>query len=477
MEAFWENFCSILKIPRASGNEEAIRSFLKNRAENVGCQCFVDTVGNLLIKKAAAKGLENFPVVIFQGHMDMVCEKAASVEHDFFTDPIEPIFFEEQGEFWVKAKGTTLGADNGFALAAGLTLIEDRNVQTGALEFLFTVDEECGLTGACGVDSTFIEGSYLINLDSEEENEICVGCAGGKSLFLSLPLVPEERTPLSKQEREKGSLVELTLSGFAGGHSGIDINKNRANALVEICRILKKNLDKNFRLQKLEIKGRHNVIPVEAKAFFYLHRKNIKKISLPKKIQKQEPTAKLEIRRLPLEEEGSLLLPKKSNQIIKQLAKMPYGVVRFSSKKGVVETSLNPAVLEMNNNSISLEISFRSLVRKELLKKVAKVSRSFVKAKWFALDEEGYPPWEPQYDSELLKRIEKEWTLFSGKKAKVKVIHAGLECGVLKDKLPSCQMISLGPDLVDVHTPREKMNVASAERIMKFLYQILQKSL
>lgn len=474
--SFWANFKAISRIPRASGNEEKIRLYLKQRAEKADCETFIDTCGNLMIRKPAAKGKENYPIFILQGHLDMVCEKIENSSHDFSKDPIELNFFQEKGERWLRAKETTLGADNGFALAVGLTLIEDKMIQTGALEFLFTVDEECGLTGACGVDAHFLKGNFLINLDSEEENEFCIGCAGGKTLFISKKWRSEERSTLSEKEMREGSFVEVVLSDFLGGHSGIDIDKKRENAFVVFSQILKKAGGNNLRIKKMSVEGRHNVIPTKASALLFLPQKKMKKIFLPKKIKEKELLAKLSIEKKVLNEGDFFLSKKASHRILKNLATLPFGVIRFSKKNKVVESSLNPAVLQVDEKKAKLEISFRSLIQKELDSESLKIRSKFIKNKWSVEENGVYPPWEPEFNSELIKKIQHEWKIFSEKEAHLKVIHAGLECGVLKEKLPHCRMISLGPDILEVHTPRERINVDSANRVLFFLYEILQKN-
>lgn len=474
--SFWENFRAISRIPRASGNEEKIRLYLKQRAEKANCETFVDACGNLMIRKPAAKGKEDYPIFILQGHLDMVCEKIENSPHDFLKDPIELIFFQEKGDRWVKAKDTTLGADNGFALAVGLTLIEDKTIQMGALEFLFTVDEECGLTGACGVDTHFLKGHFLINLDSEEENEFCIGCAGGKTLSLSKKWKSEEKSLLSEKEIKGGSFVEVTLSDFLGGHSGIDIDKKRENALIVLSQILKNAGGKNLRIKKMSVEGRHNIIPTKANALLFLSQKKIKKIFLPKKIKEKELLANLFIEKKVLNEGDFFLSKKESHQILKNFATLSFGIIRFSKKNKVVESSLNPAVLQVDEKNAKFEISFRSLIQKELDKESSNIRSNFIKNQWSVEEKGAYPPWEPEFDSELIKKLQQEWKLFSGKEARLKVIHAGLECGVLKKKLPHCRMISFGPDILEVHTPRERINVDSANRVLFFLCEILQKN-
>lgn len=470
----WENFFKISQIPRESGNEKAIAAFLKTEAFKAGAKVFSDTKGNLVIKKNIEENQKQ--VVALQGHMDMVCQKSAESNHNFQKDPILPFLKTVNGKRYLQAKGTTLGADNGYALACGLTLLNEPSLQATSLELIFTVDEEEGLTGALNFDGGLSSADWIINLDSEEEGEFVIGCAGGKTLqatraynFFYLP----------QSQQHRYVALQIDVSGFKGGHSGVEINKNRGNAIIFLARLLNALPKSSYFLKSLNSVFRHNVIPSCSTAEIFLDKKYVQKFErvvkqFQNQILKKEEGARVKV----FEVENSfcqLLVKRDQKEIIKLLAKLPYGVIALAKEdSGVVESSLNPSTIIIEEKcEVKVEISFRSLSDTKLTKIFEGIKKRFVK-RGFTLEEFGaYPGWQPNYNSKLLHKMEAAWKDYFKAKPIKKVIHAGLECGVLGQKMRGKEFISIGPDIFDVHSINESIDIDSAERIYEFLVHFL----
>ena len=487
----WEMFRQISAIPRCSKNEGRIMDWLKNLAKSRNLVCRSDDVDNVVIELPATKGYEKAPIVTLQSHVDMVCEKTPESKHDFTKDPIELV--ERDG--WVTADGTTLGADNGVGVALALALIDEK-ISHPRIELLFTVDEETGLTGANGLKPGFITGKYLINLDGEDKSFI-VGCAGGEQTEIRLPI---EFSPVP----DSLACFDLKISGLHGGHSGIDIDKQYANAIQLLAKTLKGL--QNFDLRVCDIEGGtvHNAIPRDAKAVICF---DASKLSVAKKalaeiessFKKQyaqtEPNLKLELIKatefLATEDtkhternkltrsvipESCLLGQEQGTQIINLLSALPTGVYRMSPQfEGIVEASSNLAKVELlrNENQLRIVTSQRSLEKSslgEITAKITGLARS-AGAKVDTLG--GYPSWKPDVNSSLLKRAKEIYRKLNNKEPDVKVVHAGLEPAVIGEKFPGIEMISVGPTIKNPHSPQERVDIASVDAVWQFLIELI----
>ncbi|HLW10608.1 MAG TPA: aminoacyl-histidine dipeptidase [Fermentimonas sp.] len=472
--AIWGYFYDITQIPRPSKKEEAILSYLLDFAKKHNLEAKQDKAGNILITKEATPGKENLPTIILQSHVDMVCEKNSDVEHDFENDPIETII---EGD-WVKANGTTLGADNGIGVAAELAILAADDISHGKIEALFTVDEETGLTGANSLEKDFLTGNLLINLDTEEEGEIYIGCAGGKGTKAYFEY-KEKDTP------KKYFWFKIMVKGLRGGHSGSDIDKGFGNANKILSRFLHSITRKKYGMLLSEIGGGnlHNAIPREAFAVLGVKEKykediRVKLNSFLADIQDElkhtEPNVDIQMESVQIP--SSVLNKGTTERLILALIACPHGVIGMSEDiPGLVETSTNLASIKMlQGKRIEVGTSQRSSVESQKKYVINMVSSVFELAKAKIIHNEGYPGWQPNPDSELLKVAKNEYKTLYGKEAKVKAIHAGLECGLFLEKYPNLDMISIGPDMTDVHSPDEKMKISSVGKFWDFLIKILE---
>lgn len=472
--AIWGYFYDITQIPRPSKKEEAILSYLLDFAKKHNLEAKQDKAGNILITKEATPGKENLPTIILQSHVDMVCEKNSDVEHDFENDPIETII---EGD-WVKANGTTLGADNGIGVAAELAVLTADDISHGKIEALFTVDEETGLTGANSLEKDFLTGNLLINLDTEEEGEIYIGCAGGKGTKAYFEY-KEKDTP------KKYFWFKIMVKGLRGGHSGSDIDKGFGNANKILSRFLHSITRKKYGMLLSEIGGGnlHNAIPREAFAVLGVKEKykediRVKLNSFLADIQDElkhtEPNVDIQMESVQIP--SSVLNKGTTERLILALIACPHGVIGMSEDiPGLVETSTNLASIKMlQGKRIEVGTSQRSSVESQKKYVINMVSSVFELAKAKIIHNEGYPGWQPNPDSELLKVAKNEYKTLYGKEAKVKAIHAGLECGLFLEKYPNLDMISIGPDMTDVHSPDEKMKISSVGKFWDFLIKILE---
>lgn len=472
--AIWGYFHDITQIPRPSKKEERILAWLLDFARKHNLEAKQDKAGNILITKPATEGKEHVPTLILQSHVDMVCEKNSDVAHDFDNDPIETII---DGD-WVKANGTTLGADNGIGVAAQLAVLAATDIAHGKIEALFTVDEETGLTGANALGKDFLTGNLLINLDTEEEGEIYIGCAGGKGAKAYFKYK-------EKDAPKKYFWVRLSVKGLRGGHSGSDIDKGLGNANKILTRFLYSLNRKKYGMILSEIAGGnlHNAIPREAYAIIGIKEK-----------YKEEVRVKLNLFLSKVQEEykhtdpgldmqlESVQIPSKvmnksvTEKLILALYACPHGVIGMSRDiEGLVETSTNLASVKMlPNHLIEIGTSQRSSVNSQKEYVVNMVSSVFELAGAKVTHSEGYPGWQPNTDSALLKLAEKAYQSLYNQDAKVKAIHAGLECGLFLEKYPNLDMISIGPDMTDVHSPQEKIKISSVSKFWDYLVRILE---
>lgn len=474
-------FKEITKIPRESGNEKHIIAYLQDFAKRHNLQCKTDRAGNVLITKEASKGKEGVPTVILQSHSDMVCEKNAGVEHDFKKDPIK--YVEEDG--WLIAKDTTLGADCGIGMAAQLALLTDPEMKTGRLEALFTVSEETGMDGAFALEKGFFDGKYLINLDSEDEGELFIGCAGGIDTTAKFHY---EQEPVIKDY----SRYIFKVCGVQGGHSGDDIDKGRVNAIKILARFLYRALDKFDDIQLYAIDGgnKRNAIAREAWAEIGInpnHEEALKGIfdevikEASNEYRITDPNVSGIFTKLTDNSSNEYPYPKfaiDSNTtaaLVYGLYGAPHGVLGMSAElKGLVETSTNLASVKMEKgNVIRIGTSQRSAINS--CRKVAaeQVEAVFALAGAVVTHEGEYPGWQPNLDSKILKITKAAYEKLFGVEPIVRAIHAGLECGLFLKKFPELDMISFGPTLRGVHAPGEKLELASVEKFRKLLEEVV----
>lgn len=469
-----EAFERISAVPRRSKSEEPIRRFFLDWAKRLEFVTKVDEVGNLLIKVPASPGKERKPVVVIQGHLDMVCEKTPDSPHDFTKDPIT---FVHDGE-WLRANQTSLGADNGIALALAMVLAEDPKIKHPPLELLFTVDEETGLTGAKGLTPGFFSGNILLNLDSEDEGVFTVGCAGGKDTHLELPLEYDE-TPDSWQP------WRLRVHGLAGGHSGVNIHEQRANAISLLSRsLLALRPLGTPRLVNIQGGTAHNAIPRHAEAVFYLPATAAEQagtvISKLLDVFRQEAPRtdpKLALDWQPAEglADRRSMVEECSMRVVDLLLALPHGVAAKSlDMPDLVETSNNLAQVSVDAGKLFINTSQRSSRPSQLdfltsrVEAVARLSGALVQSG------NGYPPWQPNFSSPLLEMSKKIYLKTFDAEPKVEVIHAGLECGLIGNVQPGMDMISLGPTIKDPHCPDERLHIPSLDKLWTFLLELLK---
>lgn len=467
----WKHFSEIIKIPHCSEHEKALGDYIISVAKKLNLDWKRDDAGNVVVSKKSSSGLEKADGVILQGHLDMVCEKNSDVKHDFSKDPIQA---EKKGD-WIQAKGTTLGADNGIGLASSLAIMEDDSLKHPPLEFLFTVEEETGLVGASKIPKGFLKGKKLLNLDSEDEGEFTIGCAGGADTVLTFHL--------KRLKDKKNDLYRIKISGLRGGHSGIDINQGRANAIKLLARMLwKANENFSFNLVSLEGGNLRNAIPREAWAYLYIDSSNKKEIAALFKKEfddiKNENKAveKNPVFSMEKSSETDLppLDPKIQLKLINFLYTLPHGVITMHPEmKDLVETSSNLAVIRTSEKKAEIICSTRSSIGSALenTRNIISALSQLVPAK--VNRENGYPGWTPNLESSLLKKLKEVYSSTFKKEPHIAAIHAGLECGIIGEKFPGMDMISFGPTIEHPHSPDERVNIPSVERFWKFLLKTL----
>ena len=467
-------FSEICKIPRGSGNEKQISDYLTREGKKLGLEVVQDEHYNVLIKKKATPGYENAPTVIIQGHMDMVCEKNKGTDHDFKKDPIK---LRVEGNY-LYATDTTLGADNGIAVAMGLALLASDNIVHPPLEVVFTADEEESMNGAMNLKGDLFKGSYIINLDSEEEGTITVSCAGGVTALVTI----------EKEFKDVNSKVafNIDVKGLLGGHSGMEINKQRANSNILIWRILNHLLNHaNINLDLVQISGgaKNNAIPREADAVILIDEKDeerlkeeLNKISNIFKNEFKTSDPKIEI----LCEKShktynEALKDGIRDKIIATIILMPSGIQTMSMDiENLVESSTNLGVINNNKDNFLFEFATRSSVKSlkdEINNKMSLLCKTLdVKLSL----EDDYPEWEYAKDSKLEEICINTYEELTGQKPEISAIHAGLECGLLLDAIKGAQAVSIGPNLYDVHTPNEHLDIKSTNRTWNYLLAILK---
>ncbi len=471
-EKVWYYFREILEIPRPSKKEEKIRAYLKEFGKKHNLETIEDETGNILIRKPATKGMENRKPVVLQSHIDMVCEKNSDKVHDFENDPIEA--YIEDG--WVTANGTTLGADDGIGVATQLAILASDDIAHPDLECLFTVDEETGLTGAFGLKPGFLKGKILLNLDSEDEGQIFIGCAGGQDTL--------GRLPYDKEEVPKGyTAYKLMVSGLTGGHSGDDINKNRGNANKLLNRFLWKFNDiLGFRIHEFNGGNLRNAIAREAYAIILIPSHNSEQLkaetaSFEKVLRDEyhvtEPNLRFTCETVDMPE---WVMDKESQDILLDLVyAMPHGVIAMSQDiDDFVETSTNLASVKFLEEEVEITTSQRSSVESKKEDIVNMVKSTFHLAGASAESSDGYPGWTPNPNSEIVSVSENLYEKLFKEKPEVLAIHAGLECGLIGDKYPGLDMISFGPTIKGAHSPDERIEIESVQKFWDLTLEILK---
>lgn len=471
-QLLWKWFDQICAIPHPSYHEEALANFIVSWAKEK--QFFVerDDVGNILIRKPATKGMENRPSVVLQAHLDMVPQANEDTPHNFQTDPIQPYI---EGE-WVTAKGTTLGADNGIGLASALAALEDENLAHPELEVLLTMTEEQGMEGAIGLRPNWLKSQLMINTDTEENGEIYIGCAGGINADLTIP-VQQIANPYANS-------YQLVLKGLRGGHSGVDIHTGRVNAIKTLVRFLA-HLNQHyphieFAISQINGGSVRNAIPREAFVTLSINGdvaplqsavENFE-VLLNTELAIAEPNLSLFLQ--PVEKTTQIFDRTSQNNVINLLNALPNGVIRQSDAvKNVVETSLSLGVINTEADQINATILIRSLIEsgkhseQETLTSLAELCGASV---IFSGD---YPGWEPQPDSPLLALTRKIYADILGYEPEIKVIHAGLECGLLKKIYPNLDVVSIGPTIINAHSPDEKVHIPAVQTYWELLTKML----
>ena len=465
-------FSEITKVPRPSKKEGKIIAYLQNFAKKHNLEHETDKAGNVIIRKPATAGYEAKPGVILQAHMDMVCEKNADTHHDFDNDPIETYV---DGD-WLKARGTTLGADNGIGMAMALATLCSDTIRHPALECLFTVDEETGLTGAFALDNSLLKGKMLINLDSEDDGQIFIGCAGGIDTVATFHMA-QEKAP------DGYFAAKVSVKGLLGGHSGDDIEKGRGNANKILNRFLYRlNEQTDLRISHIDGGNLRNAIAREAYAIIcvpYNYKEPLRIelnhfiTDMEQEIGKTETGFQMELESESLPEK--VLTKELSTRLIRAIYACPHGVMAMSrDMPGLVESSTNLASIKMNPQEITVTTSQRSSIESAKHDVKNMVACTFALAGASVTHGDGYPGWKPNVDSALLHIAQQSFGRLFGETAKVRAIHAGLECGLFLEKYPHLDMISIGPDMRGVHSPSEQLSIKSTQRCWNWLLDIME---
>lgn len=468
----WEIFQNLCDIPRPSKHEQKVIDYVKKFGESLGLETIVDEVGNVIIKKPASKGMEDRKTVVLQGHLDMVPQKNSDIQHDFEKDPIQAYV---DGE-WVTAKDTTLGADNGIGVAAAMAVLQDKSLVHGPIEALFTIDEETGMTGAENLKPGILNGDIMINMDSEDEGELYIGCAGGVDTVVKYHY-KEEKTPTDVKS------FRIDVKGLKGGHSGLDINLGRGNANKILNRVLytvNKSLD--IRLSDIDSGSLRNAIPREGFAIVVVPVNQVGELKsfinelipvIKAELSVTEPG--LEIKYSEVEIPATIIDKNTQNNLIKGIYGCPNGVIRMSdAMPGLVETSTNLAIVKKHKGFIQIDSLQRSSVdsAKEDLANMIRCVFELAGAE--VVHQGAYPGWKPNIDSPILKTMKEVYNTKFGRVPELKAIHAGLECGIIGDIYPNFDMISFGPTIRFPHSPDEKVKIDTVQKFYDFLLETLK---
>ncbi|HEY1340962.1 MAG TPA: aminoacyl-histidine dipeptidase [Bryobacteraceae bacterium] len=471
-KAVWKHFAALAAIPRASEKEAAARNYVLGIADRLGLQHVLDAAGNVVIRKPARSGREGAVPAAVQGHLDMVCEKNEGTVHNFDTDPIRPIV---DGD-WLKADGTTLGADNGVGVAAALAVMESDTVAHGPLEFVFTIDEESGLTGASKFQPGLLKSKFFLNLDNEEEDTLCIGCAGGVNSVA--------RRKVARRPAPAGDAWRIKVSGLAGGHSGVDIHRGRGNALRVLSRAFQAAMDR-LPIAIADVQGgsKRNAIPREASAIVVLDAAQIPRLrsiiatyeaEAQSDLGSFDPGLRVSVE--PAARPDQVIVDADSAVIASILAGQHHGVIAMSPDiPGLVQTSTNLATVVTSRDEVEIATSQRSAIASSK-QAAARMVASVFRLAGFAVEQSGdYPGWKPEPQSEIVRKAQAAHEELLGKKPRLIAMHAGLECGVIGEKHPGMQMISFGPHIVDVHSPSERIKISSVGPFYRLLTGLLER--
>jgi dipeptidase D len=471
-QTLWDYFSELSKIPRGSKNEAAAAEWVAEQGRRLGCQVERDTVGNVLIRKQATSGREKQPVTCLQAHVDMVCEKNESTTHDFNVDPIQLV---RDGDL-LRAHGTTLGADNGVGVCAALSVLASQDIHHGPLEVIVTIDEETGLTGANGIQPGWLKAKYLLNLDSEEEGFLTIGCAGGVDTIAT--------RKLNMGAPKNGTCpYRLKVFGLKGGHSGIDINAGRGNAIRLLAQLLQA-LRPAFDFQLASIKGgnKRNAIPREASAYLYLDpaKESFFKVELARHeahwkaaYGEFDPGLAFVLEAGPADE---VMAEADAMAIIQLLLALPHGVEAMSPGiAGLVQTSTNLGVIDVSTGTVEVNLLTRSSIDASKIALTDRIAAACALAGFESHLFGAYPGWKPEPKASLVKLVNDVNQQVFGKALEIVAIHAGLECGLIGEKYPQMEMVSFGPNMWDVHTPDEHVSIPSVANFWKLLVAVLEK--
>ena len=469
----FEQFAKINQIPRPSKHEEKMIEYLKKFGKDHGLETKVDETGNVLIKKPATKGYENRATTILQSHMDMVCDKLVDVDIDFYNDPIQSYV---DGD-WMRAKGTTLGADDGIGDAIELAILDSDDIEHGPIECVFTRDEETGLTGAFGMKAGFMSGKYLINLDSEDEGQIFISCAGGINTTAVFHVTREDAP-------EGYFFMEASLKGLQGGHSGDDINKKRANAIKILARFLYNEQGKmDLYLAQWNSGRMHNAIPRDGKVIFAVPADKKEEVKADFNVFAKEVEDEYHITDTNMQwalvsaDKQKVMDKPTSDNLIKAIQAVDNGVLAMCQDETLawmVETSSNIASVQSEEDKVVVVSSQRSNVMSNLKNMSNSVKACFQLAGAEVIQNDGYPAWKMNPESKLVKITVDAYKKLFNKEPKVLGIHAGLECGLFSEKYPHLDMVSFGPTLRNVHTPDECLYIPTVQMVWDHLLEILK---
>lgn len=468
----WSHFDEILQIPRPSAKEQRAREWVLAKAKKKGFKVHEDKVGNIVISKPAHSGREKAPVVALQGHLDMVCEKNESVAHNFDKDAIETV---RKGD-WLYANGTTLGADNGVGVSAALAVMESDSIKHGPLEFVFTIDEERGLTGASEFPGGVLKAKYFLNLDGEEKGTLCIGCSGGVNTTA--------RRKVAMRAASADSAYKVKVSGLKGGHSGVDIHLGRGNAIRVLGGVVQRLIEK-LNVEAADLKGgsARNVIPREATAIVLLH--SAREAELKKVIAEFEaetrtdlgsfdPEVKISAEKT--ERPAQVIDPKDARTVVDLLVAIPHGVMAMSPDvPGLVQNSTNLATVSVKDGQVEIGSSQRSAIEASKMQ-AAKMVATACRLAGFEVEHAGsYPGWKPEPHSEIVQKCKEAFQEVFGSETRLVAMHAGLECGVIGEKYPGMQLISFGPQIESPHSPNERVEIPSVAEFWKYLKAVLEK--
>ncbi|MFK7768652.1 MAG: aminoacyl-histidine dipeptidase [Mariniblastus sp.] len=470
--AVWTHFEQLNAVPRPSKKEERVIAFIKSFGESLNLETIVDEAGNVIIRKPATAGMENRQGVIFQGHLDMVHQKNSDTEFDFDSQGIES-YIDDDG--WLKAKGTTLGADNGMGVASIMAVLSSTDIEHGPVEALFTIDEETGMTGAFELQPGLLNGTILLNTDTEDEGELCIGCAGGIDTNIQMEY--------SEVPTGEGTAFKVSVKGLRGGHSGCEIHLGRGNANKIMNRLIW-NTDSEFGLRIATIDGGslRNAIPRESFATVVVDsdqadefKKHVAELVavIQKELVRTEPDLMVTLE--PTEAPEKAMDPKGQINLVRAIYAAPCGVVRMSDEMpGLVETSTSLARVKIDSGVAVVQFLSRSSVETARDDIANTIEATFRLAEAQVEHSGGYPGWKPNADSEILKRMKRIYLDLFGIEPKVNAVHAGLECGIIGSGYPGLDMISFGPTIKNPHSPDEKCEIASVAKYWKFLVATLK---